>query len=193
MERFFTVLTFLLPFIVCSQSSYGVIGGVSNSGFSDGFLEESGFENVFGFHLGGFYEHELTKSIALRPKLLFSQQGDRKQSDRDLTFPLSSLDYKLDYITIPLTVKFFSKPYIVVGPQLGFLISSKKDDDIDLGDVRNKTDYGLTIGFGYDFKPLFIELNAYQGLQTLFEFENQRSDFDIRNSVIQFSLGYRLN
>ncbi len=195
MKKLFTLtLITLLPFIALSQNRIGVFAGASNSTLSDGFLEKIGVESALGFHLGGLYEMELNEKIAFRPKLTLSFQGDREETNKTY-IDASSIDYKLTYLNIPLNVKFFSKPYIIAGPQVGFLLDTKKGD-INFGDLESSIDYGLNLGVGYDFKNIFIELNMYQGLQTLVHIESssvESVEVDATNSVLQLSLGYYFN
>ena len=174
-----------------SQDKIGVFAGINGSSLSDGFLK-SGYigSNSFSFHIGGLYELSLTEKITFRPKLLFSQQGDREDFD-------DNIKYETSYLNIPLTFKFFKKPYLIAGPQVGFLINTKKKD-LDFGDLKT-FDYGLDLGIGIDIKQFFVELNLYQGFNELIEVQYQQSnpfrDIDIKatNTLIQLSVGYNFD
>ena len=107
-----------------SQNRFGAFAGVSNSTISDGFLGKFYLGKEMTFHIGGLYEFEITEKIAFRPKLTYSQQGDREKSDYTY-IDVRSVDYKLSYLNIPLNFKFFNKPYLLVGPQIGFLLSTR--------------------------------------------------------------------
>jgi hypothetical protein len=183
---FFSLLTF-------SQNQFGVLAGINNSTFSDGFLKGVPIQKSFSFHLGGLYQYELNNSISFRPKLMLSLQGDREKSNGS-SLSTAIIDYKLGYINIPMNIKFFSKPYIIVGPQIGFLISTKKEER-DFGKIKNGFDYGLNFGFGYDFNNTFIEFNMYQGITKLMHIEDTQfnTDIDPTNTVLQLSFGYFLN
>lgn len=178
-----------------SQNNFGIIAGVNNSGLSDGFLRKVAIDKAFSFHLGGVYQYKFNKSIAFSPKLLLSLQGDRKEGNGGSASILGeSIDYKFTYINMPLNFKFFSKPYVIAGPQVAYLIGTKKAD-IDFGDIDKKLDYGLNFGFGYDFKKMFIEFNIYQGLAKLIEFEASSNIYNpfgsgVTNTVLQLSIGY---
>ena len=178
-----------------SQNNFGILVGLNNSSLSDGFLNKLSIDKAFGFHLGGVYQYKLNETIAFRPKLMISLQGDRKKgSGGSGSIMGSSIDYKLTYINVPLNFKFFSKPYIIAGPQVGYLIGTKKGD-ADFGSIENKFDYGLDIGLGYDFNKFFIEFSLYQGITKLIEFESSPNAYNyyssgITNTVLQLSLGY---
>jgi len=184
-------LILLFSYNVFSQDKIGVFAGINGSSLSDGFLK-SGYlgSNSFSFHIGGLYELRLTEKITFRPKLLFSQQGDREDFD-------DNIRYETSYLNIPLDFKFFNKPYLLFGPQVGFLIDTKKKE-FDFGDLKT-LDYGLNLGVRSDIKDFFIEFNVYQGLNKLIEVEFKQSnpfrDIDIKatNTVVQLSLGYNFN
>ncbi|TJY37388.1 outer membrane beta-barrel protein [Pontimicrobium aquaticum] len=190
MKKLLVIGLLLSSLLSNSQNEFGVITGISNSSFSDGFLEKASIDKAFGFHLGGLYQYNISNDIIFRPKIIFSLQGDRKKSTGDSS--AFGIDYKLSYINLPLNFKFFSKPYIIAGPQVGYLLSTKKGD-IDIGDIENKVDFGLNVGFGYDFDKFFVEFNMYQGIAKLIDLENNQTSIrygSISNTVLQLSLGY---
>ncbi|MFL1013697.1 porin family protein [Flavisericum labens] len=188
------IITILLisffPLLTFSQNQFGIIAGINNSTLSDGFLKHVPIQKSFGLHLGGLYQHELNNNISFRPKLMLSLQGDREKSN-DSYLSTAIIDYKLGYINIPLDFKFFSKPYVIVGPQIGFLISTKKEDR-DFGKIENGFDYGLNFGVGYDINDFFVEFNMYQGITKLIHIEDSQfnTSIDPTNTVLQLSIGY---
>lgn len=181
-------LIILLSFSVYSQNKVGIFAGINGSSLSDGFLKSSYIgSNSFGFHFGGLYELPLTEKIAFRPKLLYSQQGDREDFN-------DNIKYETTYLNIPLNLKFFKQPYLLFGPQVGFLIGTTKKE-FDYGDLKT-LDYGLNLGIGINIKDFFIELNLYQGINELIEVEfsqtNPFRDININatNTVVQLSFGF---
>lgn len=176
----------ILSISVYSQNKIGVLAGINASSFSDGFLKSSDFgSNSYSFHLGAVYELEITENTSFRPKLLFSKQGNKE-------IPFGGINYETSYINIPFDFKFFNKPYILVGPQIGFLVNTEKRE-FDYGDLKD-LDYGLNLGIGYNLKDFFIEFNIYQGLNKLIEVQiDQVIDLKATNTVIQFSFGYNFD
>lgn len=177
-----------------SQNKFGVFAGVGQSTISDGFLGKFYLGSETTFHFGGLYELQLTEKIDFRPKITYSQQGDREKNDYG-TIDVRSVDYKLSYLNIPLSFKFFNKPYLLIGPQIGFLLSTEKQSE-NFGDVESNFDYGANLGIGYDIKNFFVEFNFYQGMSTLIETESVNgfvTGFDGTNTVLQLSLGYYFN
>ena len=186
---FIAILSFSIS--TFAQNKFGVFAGISNSTISDGFLEKFYLGGEIAFHIGGLYEFELTEKIDFRPKIVYSQQGDREKNNYG-SIDVRSVDYKLSYLNIPLNFKFFNKPYLLIGPQIGFLISTEKQSE-DFGEVKSGFDYGANFGIGCDFKNIFVELNLYQGINTLIKTEHVNgfiTSFNGTNTVIQLSLGY---
>lgn len=195
--------TFLIAFFSLLQMQaqdvkYGVLAGGNYVTLSDGVLKELRIQDGdFTYHVGGVLEYELSKTISLRPKLVLSRQGDLDETNFDPSRISSrQLDYSLTYINIPLQLKFFSKPYIVAGPQVGILVGTGKGE-ADFGDLDNSFDYGLNVGIGYDVNDFFIELSFYQGFQTLITLPNGSIPIGgtdvLTNSVFQLSIGYFFN
>jgi len=193
------VLLFILLISISgiSQNRIGVFVGYNNSVLGEGFLKNIEGLGVIqdsnarkAFHIGGLFELELNDLVTFRPKLVFSLQGDNpnyKSTYRGFK------NYGLSYLNIPLSFKFFSKPSIIIGPQVGILLGTEKGD-VDFGDIEKTLDFGVNFGVGYDINNFFLELNFYQGIQTIItvsrpSFPEGRTD-DITNTVLQFSIGY---
>ncbi|MFD0991026.1 porin family protein [Mariniflexile jejuense] len=196
MKKSILISLIFFPIFLFSQAEYGVIGGINNSRLTDGFLKDFETENSFGgLHLGAFMELNLSDKISFYPKILFSQQGDRKKTETQYRFNApTQIDYKLTYINIPLNIKFFSKPYLFVGPQIGLLINTKKEN-MDLGDI-DSFDYGINLGIGYEFNNFSLETNIYQGNNTLINVYDSALPNPVKrkltNAVIQISLKYKI-
>lgn len=181
-----------------SQTKIGATLGINTSRFTDEFNTINGSYINFsstGFSLGVFAEFDISEKIKFYPKLIYNQIGDREK-DYDDYFAIDKVDYKLDYLSIPLSFKFFNKPYLTIGPQFGFLLSEKAES-LNLGDVKTSIDIGGNFGIGYPIKDFRIELNFYQGFSTLLEIE-ERFDYntiditEVRNTYLNFSIGYNI-
>jgi len=178
------VLLILIPLITFSQKKMGVFIGLNNSSISEGVLDQVDITDKFGFHLGGFYEFDITEKIKFRPKIVYSQQGNRDGGSSSI----EHIDYKSSYFNIPLNFKFFETTYILVGPQIGFLISEERYSPFIEGEAF---DMGLNIGFGQKIKDLFLELNLYQGFTKAIDKPNYNGSLKKgTNTLIQFSIGY---
>ncbi len=178
------VLVILIPLIVFSQKKTGVFVGLNNSSISEGVLDQVDITGKLGFHLGGFYEFGITEKIKFRPKIVYSQQGNRDGESSSI----EHIDYKSNYLNIPLNFKFYESTYILAGPQIGFLISEERNSPFIKGETF---DLGLNLGFGQKIKDFFLELNFYQGLTKAIDKPNYNGKLvKGTNTLIQFSVGY---
>ncbi|WP_298369166.1 outer membrane beta-barrel protein [uncultured Lutibacter sp.] len=177
-------LLILIPLITFSQKKMGVLIGLNNSSISEGVLNQIDITDKMGFHLGGFYEFDITEKIKFRPKLVYSQQGNRDGESSSI----EHIDYKSEYLNLPLNFKFYDKTYILAGPQIGFLLSEKLPYFLNKGET---IDFGVNIGFGQKINDLFLELNFYQGLTKAIDKPNYDGELKKgTNTLIQFSIGY---
>ncbi|REG83470.1 porin family protein [Winogradskyella sediminis] len=182
-----------------SQTEFGTILGLNTSRFTDEFRPVNGSyinSSSIGFSFGAFAEFNINEKINFYPKIIYNQIGDREKDFGNVErrgLDISTIDYKLDYISIPLNFKFFSKPYLTIGPQFGILIS-QNNESLDLGDLKSSFDIGGNLGIGYPIKDFRIEITFYQGFSTLLEVEKEFSDdiIDVRNTYLNFSIGYNL-
>ncbi len=194
-------IALFIVFIICftssySQTKFGATLGLNTSRFTDGFKTVNGSYFNFsstGLSIGAFAEFEISEKIKFYPKIIYNQIGDREKDFGNVEergLDISTIDYKLDYLSIPLNFRFFSKPYLTVGPQIGILLSEKAES-LDLGDVETSVDFGGNFGIGYPIQDFRIELTFYQGFSTLLEIEREfNEDIDTRNTYVNFSVGY---
>ncbi|CAG2532813.1 Outer membrane protein beta-barrel domain-containing protein [Maribacter dokdonensis] len=178
MKKSALIIILLIPILVSSQKKFGAVIGLNNSSISEGFLSEIYITDKFGFHIGAFYEMELNEKVIFRPKLMYSQQGNR-DNYRNFNTEI------LNYVNVPLDLKFFDSTYLLVGPQIGFLVSD--NDSVFTSGPKSTFDMGIKLGIGQQINNFVLELNLYQGLTKAVE----NFDFDKgTNTVIQFSVGY---
>jgi hypothetical protein len=191
-----------VQFLIClyccmaySQPKFGVFTGVNYSYFTDGFAGQIGGENTIAIQLGALAEFELTPKTSFRPKLIYSQQGDRSKTSDNSEFSteLTDLDYQLDYLNIPLDFKFGKKFYLITGPQLGFLLQ-QKCNGVYVGTIPAEIELGLNVGTGFTIHRLFFEFGVFQGMSTLlnYTYEPTGAVVDVRNGLAKFTLGYQL-
>jgi hypothetical protein len=178
MKKTALLIILTLPILCSSQKNFGAVIGLNNSSISEGFLSEIYITDKLGFHIGGFYEMELDEKLIFRPKLIYSEQGNR-DSYRNVRTE------KLNYLNIPLDFKFYDTTYLLFGPQIGFLVSD--NNSVFTSGPKSTFDMGIKLGLGQRINDFIIEVNLYQG----FTKAVQNSDFDKgTNTVIQLSAGY---
>ncbi|MCX7550730.1 porin family protein [Xanthomarina sp. F2636L] len=184
----------LIGFITClsyslqSQNKIGVFAGATTSTLTDGFFNSFYLgSNSYTFHVGGVYELPLQDNISFRPKVIYNKQGNNES----LT---DNIQYVTSYINLPLNFKFFKQPYLLAGPQIGFLLNTKKNE-FDVGDMKT-FDYGVNLGIGWNIKDFFIDFSIYKGFNELIEVNyvnnNPYRDVDMEatNFTALLSFGY---
>jgi hypothetical protein len=195
MKRTLIFIIVLITTVSSSQNKFGIFTGINYSYFTDGFAGQIGGEDSIGLQIGAFYDISLNDKISFRPKIIFSQQGDRIKTEYKNygSLDLTQIDYKLNYLNIPLDFKFWNKIYVIAGPQIGFLLSEKYQG-VYLGKVKSNVELGLNLGTGFKINKVFVEFGIYQGLGTVldYQYEATRKTVDVRNGLAKFTLGYNL-
>jgi len=181
-----------------SQTKFGATLGLNTVRFTNEFKTVNGSYFNFsstGLSIGAFAEFGISEKIKFYPKIIYNQIGDRQKDFGNVEqrgLDVSTIDYKLDYLSIPLNIRFFNKPYLTVGPQIGILLAEKAES-LNLGNVRTTFDIGGNFGIGYPIQDFRIELTFYQGFSTLLKIEREfNDDIDARNLYVNFSVGYIL-
>jgi len=149
------------------------------------------------FHVGAFAEFKISDTFSFQPELVYSVQGAHMYY-LGITIGFQPIDatYNFNYINLPLMAKYkvsdnFS---VLAGPQIGFLTSAKvKIGSGNFSDAEyhsyKSTDFGLNLGIIYELRNgLFFDLRYDIGFSNIIE----ESSFDLKNSVISFSLGYKI-
>lgn len=143
------------------------------------------------YHLGIVAEIPISEKFSFGPEVLYSSQGAKFTEDG------IEGSFKLDYVQVPLMLKYYAGPgfSLEAGPQIGFLASSEVEAEgvsVDTEDYFSSTDFGVNFGLGYKFvNGLFLQGRYNLGLSNIWDSnEFESDDSKIKNSVIQFSVGY---
>ena len=142
------------------------------------------------FHIAGVVEIPVSDTFSVQPELHYSAQGRKSSTDNDEK-------EILDYLNLPVMAKFYPIESLEglsfeAGPQIGFLLSAKGEDNgqtFDLKDVTKSIDIGLNIGVGYKMEN-GVNFGARFNLGFT-DINDISEDLDkFKNSVFQFSIGY---
>lgn len=146
------------------------------------------------FHVGVLAEIFINDKFSVQPELLYSAQGASNKEE--------GIEYEanLDYINVPIMAKYYLIDGLSVqaGPQIGFLVKAEdkisgggESMTVDSKDAYQSVDFGLNLGAGYELPMgVFFDARYNLGLSKV----NKESDSgmkDIKNSVIQVSVGYK--
>jgi opacity protein-like surface antigen len=199
-------------FANAQEIKFGAKLGLNISNFS-GDLTDA--KSLIGAQLGGFAEIKITDKFAVQPELLFSMQGSKTSySETDVNYSYSeNSKNKLNYLNIPVLAKFnvSEKFALLAGPQFGLLMSAKQDFDIsetisgvtdnysesvDAKNFYKSVAMSFNLGAAYSFTDnIFVDVRYNLGLSNISkDFTDEFGDSysaDIKNNVIQFSVGYK--
>lgn len=182
------VLIFAVLITSSQTARFGVSGGLAISRGSYEPSEGLDLRVFAGFDGGGLVEIAAGPKVMVQPEVNFSIIGvEINDGQKEATI-------KLRYITTPILLKFSAakKVNLFAGPQLGFLLSAKRDSSftderIDLDANFKKNDFGLVAGLEYKFgKHILLGTRYYYGLHQIAENWN---NFEMKNRYISFRLG----
>lgn len=155
------------------------------------------------FAAGAEAEYGLTEKISFAAGLLYSRQGcDFGEFSTTVLGVKSGWDKnqtKLAYLNIPIVANYyFAKGFAVkAGIQPGFLLSSKKKLDTygslsiekDIKEDFESFDLSIPLGISYESDNVVIDGRYNLGLTKI----NKKGDESHKNSVIQFTIGYKFD
>lgn len=198
LRRVFFSVSIALSFLSLSGQSrfeIGLIGGVNSSGIiisaANDLLDPglpSEFEPDQSLHYG-VYGLLRSNKFGVQTELLYSTQKN------ELIFSGSSFEWEKTYLDLPVTIKYFLPAgfNLHAGPQFSFLLDESSNApglNVDFDDFETN----LAMGAGW-YAPFGLQVNFryFVSLSDVNDSERVRVKYDdLRNSVIQFSLGYRL-
>ncbi len=175
----------------------------SQTGFSN-FSFES--ESRIGFNMGALVECQFNEVLSLQPELSYSQKGVKFSGTGTFEYEYESYSVdtdiieQLDYVDLILLArcslpKGNFKPYIIFGPGIGYLVSSKtktkvtiegeSDSDSSKAEGFRKIDPHVNVGGGFEINnAVRIEFRYYHFFKPAPE-ESEGSWF---NSIKQINL-----
>ena len=191
--------------------SYGIKAGLNLSRLTD-FGNSTGTTSTRNsINVGAYMKYKFSDVFAFQPELLYTTQGMiLNQVNSNANYKLT---YKLDYIAIPLMIKFYPAKFynLEIGPQVAFNI--KKDVEVkgdgqtvtlDLDDLfqmngadakTNIVDVAMNIGTSYEFSNgINFNFRYSYGLTKVFTgsdvVDSNGKPEKVKNSVLSFGLGY---
>jgi hypothetical protein len=153
-----------------------------------------------GFSGGAFFTYQFNKMFAIQPEAYYTMKGAKEKTnfegvDVDLT-------YSLDYIEIPLLIKFIIpmegssiKPAIFAGPAVGFNTTAKgkveysgesyEEDLTDIASTEFAIIFGGGVGFPVGGNELGFDVRYNLGMTTI---DDSAAKADVKNNVINFNV-----
>ena len=195
---FSSIIGILLLITLSSQAQFsvGARAGTNLTTLNGNF---DGYHRVYPRFYGGiFTSYAISDAFALQLELSYTGAGEKlSASSGDAT---TTDRLKASYIAVPLLAqyRFPFGGYIELGPQLGFLLSAKDEEDGETTDVKNNlkgTDFEAALGIGYELKKtalagLGINVRLIRGLTDISKTPSDGGK--ITNRGLNIGLTYRL-
>ncbi len=188
------------------DSKFGIKGGLNFSNITN----DSDAKTRTSIHIGAIGEFFINEKFSIQPEIIYSAQGAKVNNFQVYVDNFGAVNadavMKNDYINIPVMAKYyFSEGFnFQVGPQIGFLASSKmkvtalgQSTTVNMKEIITSTDFGLNFGVGYQLpEGLFFDARYNLGLTKINKdgsINGQEFKFDSssENRVFQLSVGYK--
>lgn len=173
-----------------AQFSIGIKGGLNFANL-DVSSASAAYNSKTGYHGGAFVLLKLGK-IGIQPELIYSKQGSSFQ------FNTTNIDANYDYFNIPIVLKLYTIAGInlQVGPQFGFAsgnvpVGINGNNGSAIVDKLKGSDISAALGLGWD-APFGLSIDARYNLGLTKLNEGITTQSEVKNQVIQVSLGYKL-
>jgi len=193
------------------EVKFGPKAGVNFANITGKDAEDN--KMLIGFHVGAFAEIKFNDKFAIQPEILYSAQGNKRESSAPSMGATVKEDRKINYINVPIMAKYYIVPSFAVeaGPYVGFLTSANSkgsqtiagvttDTETDIKDFTNSIDFGVGAGVSFNLdNGFFIGARYNLGLtklgkdstQTIGGMEVSTEALDTKNAVIQVGVGYK--
>ncbi len=170
-----TVALVAIVFSVNAQSfALGVKAGAIGTKI-DGQSFESGYK--LSYQGGAFAEIDLLGKIGVQPELLFSQTSSTYSVGLPGGLPTISTDVKLNYLTIPILLRYnFAKLFTLnVGPQYGILLNKNDNLQTNGQNAFKSGDLSGVIGLQVHLSSLRVYGRYVIGLSNISDVPNSGS------------------
>ena len=150
----------------------------------------------FGLVAGADLTYQIAQPFAISVGAFYSMQG-AKVSEKEFGVTVDGTA-NLEYINVPILANIYVVPGLAIkaGIQPGFNVKHKAkskgkveghsfEAETDIDDFKS-FDFSIPLGLSYEFSDFVIDARYNLGLTDLIE------DAKGKNSVIQFTLGYKI-
>jgi len=174
------IVTTLLLIVTISTQAQVKLGIKAGANFSD---LDGNFDTSMktGFHAGAVVEIKAFNNFSLQPEVLYSMQGAK------VTFS-GAQEINFSYITVPVMARYYLLTdtfSLDAGPQFAFLIDDNIGDSVANTFKSKSFDFAVAGGATLNITKSFFASGRY-----VIGLTEASSNADIKNRVIQLSLGY---
>lgn len=186
MKKIFTTLFMVLSVYTLVQAqnkSKGSEFGIG-IGYNGAYVTSSNQSTsaIGGFNFAVQNDFYFSDRWSLKAKAIYDQKGWAKGFLNVGTTNYPNVDYRLNYITVPVMANWhFGKTrnwYLNFGPYVGFLTTATvkipNGSNVDVKSVFNSVDGGLDLGIGVKFpvsskSKFYIEYDGQSGVGNIFQ------------------------
>ena len=190
-------------FTFCTSNTFAQKKGAVEFGFNIGYngssvtTPDGNTDRLSGFNAAASADYYFSKIWSVKAKLIYDQKGWANGFYENFdTGESYRTDYRLNYITIPVTANWhFGNTrnwHLNFGPYVGFLTSANETRfGMDVKEAFNSSDFGLSVGVGVkipvsDKLKLSLEYDTQGGLANIFK---QSDGATILNSRYSLNVG----
>ncbi len=178
MRKILIIAVFFIAGISASQAQaikFGVKAGANFANLDGDNVDTSTYTS---FHFGALLELNVFQNFSIQPELMYSSQGAKVNEEA-----FDKIEY--NYVTVPVLAKFYlitDKLSLEAGPQFSFMVNENVPDQF-----RTKSfDFAAVGGLGFNITENFFAQARY-----VVGLTDTSKDAEVKNKVIQVSLGYR--
>jgi len=156
---------------------------ITGQAFKDGY--------DLGYHLGAFAEIDVTNKWGIQPEVIWNQTNTHPASGTSNIFPSNIQDINLNYLTIPILLRYNVGSLITLnlGPQFGILLN-KDQTLLNNGKQAFKSgDLALTGGATINLKMLRVYGRYNVGLNNINDVGSQEK---WKSQQVQLGVGISL-
>lgn len=145
-------------------------------------------EYKLNYHAGAFIELELNKKIGLQPEFLLSQSQAQTVGSGSIIPPNS--DFKLNYLNIPILLKYKIGKVLVLnlGPQYSILLNKNDNLITNTASAFKDGDFAMCGGLQLNFKYLRFYGRYNIGLNNINDISSSEN---WKSQQLQLGLGFR--
>ena len=180
MKKFMMMVAMAFATLTASaQAEAGTVSLKPLVGITVANITEGNGDAKVGLAAGAELEYQMNETFALSVGALYSMQGSKAEAGK----------VNLDYINIPILANaYIAKGLAVkVGVQPAFKVSSKIKAggvEVDVNDIKS-FDLSIPVGLSYEISDFVIDARYNWGVTKLMD------GYDSKNSVFQFTVGYK--
>ena len=143
-------------------------------------------------------EYVVADKFSVALGALYSKQGCAFKIPDGLAVPVDYVHMSLDYLNIPIVANYYIIPGLAIkaGIQPSFLMGANlkakangNTSSVKIKDDLKTFDLAIPLGASYEYKNVVFDVRYNLSVLKL---NKEKLDKNLRNSVIQFTLGYKL-